>query len=187
MTGSAPILEMKDISKTFPGVKALTNVSLDGLSRRNSCADGRERRRQIDADEDPVRRLPGRSGRRDPHRRPARHHRRSADRTASRHLDHLSGAFARAEPYRWRRTCCSGASTSPARWSTAVRWRRPASAVLERLGVHFKRDDEGQRTVDGRAAARRDRPRAASRIRASWSWTSPPPPSPPARRRRCSR
>ena len=33
MTGSAPILEMKDISKTFPGVKALTNVSLDGLSR----------------------------------------------------------------------------------------------------------------------------------------------------------
>ena len=28
MTGSAPILEMKDISKTFPGVKALTNVSL---------------------------------------------------------------------------------------------------------------------------------------------------------------
>ncbi len=28
MTGSTPILEMKDISKTFPGVKALTNVSL---------------------------------------------------------------------------------------------------------------------------------------------------------------
>jgi len=28
MTGSKPILEMKDISKTFPGVKALTNVSL---------------------------------------------------------------------------------------------------------------------------------------------------------------
>ncbi|MBQ0823473.1 sugar ABC transporter ATP-binding protein [Microvirga sp. HBU67558] len=28
MTGSAPILEMKDISKTFPGVKALSNVSL---------------------------------------------------------------------------------------------------------------------------------------------------------------
>ncbi|MEE1611507.1 sugar ABC transporter ATP-binding protein [Microvirga sp. CF3016] len=28
MTGSSPILEMKDISKTFPGVKALTNVSL---------------------------------------------------------------------------------------------------------------------------------------------------------------
>jgi ribose transport system ATP-binding protein len=28
MTGSTPILEMKDISKTFPGVKALTNVTL---------------------------------------------------------------------------------------------------------------------------------------------------------------
>lgn len=28
MTGSTPILEMKDISKTFPGVKALSNVSL---------------------------------------------------------------------------------------------------------------------------------------------------------------
>ncbi|MBA1157530.1 sugar ABC transporter ATP-binding protein [Microvirga mediterraneensis] len=28
MTGSNPILEMRDISKTFPGVKALTNVSL---------------------------------------------------------------------------------------------------------------------------------------------------------------
>jgi len=28
MTGSTPILEMKDISKSFPGVKALTNVSL---------------------------------------------------------------------------------------------------------------------------------------------------------------
>ncbi|EIM24706.1 sugar ABC transporter ATP-binding protein [Microvirga lotononidis] len=28
MTGSTPILEMRDISKTFPGVRALTNVSL---------------------------------------------------------------------------------------------------------------------------------------------------------------
>ncbi|NBJ11660.1 sugar ABC transporter ATP-binding protein [Microvirga arsenatis] len=28
MTGSAPILEMRDISKTFPGVRALANVSL---------------------------------------------------------------------------------------------------------------------------------------------------------------
>ena len=39
------ILEMKDISKTFPGVKALDHVQIAGTARRGPCVDGRKRSR----------------------------------------------------------------------------------------------------------------------------------------------
>ena len=58
-----PLLEMRGISKTFPGVRALDNVRLSVYPGRSAFADGRERRRQVDADEDPFRRLSGRSRR----------------------------------------------------------------------------------------------------------------------------
>ncbi len=54
---STPKLEMRNVSKTFPGVKALDKVEPEGLGRRGARPDGRERRRQIDADEDSVGRL----------------------------------------------------------------------------------------------------------------------------------
>ena len=62
------LLELAGITKTYPGVMALDNVSLRVMPRRGAGADRRERRRQIDADEDPGRRR--RADRRhDPHRR----------------------------------------------------------------------------------------------------------------------
>ena len=48
------LLQMTDITKTFPGVKALDHVS---LTLNRPCSDGRKRRRQIHTDEVPVRHL----------------------------------------------------------------------------------------------------------------------------------
>ncbi len=45
------ILEMRNITKTFPGVKALEQCEFASQGRRNSCAYGRERRRQVHAHE----------------------------------------------------------------------------------------------------------------------------------------
>ncbi len=56
----APLLEMRDISKSFPGVRALEKVRLSSASGRSHSADRREWRRQIDAREDPDRRLSAR-------------------------------------------------------------------------------------------------------------------------------
>ena len=54
-----PILRMRGISKRFPGVDALTRRFDHGPARRGARAGRRERRRQVDADEDPVGRLSG--------------------------------------------------------------------------------------------------------------------------------
>ena len=51
------LLQMTDICKQFPGVKALDGVSLTVRARHGPRADGRKRRRQIHADEVPVRHL----------------------------------------------------------------------------------------------------------------------------------
>ena len=45
------LLEMKNITKTFPGVKALDKRKPEGGRRRDPCAGRRERRRKIHADE----------------------------------------------------------------------------------------------------------------------------------------
>ena len=126
--GAAPILEMRNIAKRFDATQALEDVSLTPLSRRGPRAARRERRRQIDADQDHDRRPPARS-RRDPARRQARSRsaappRRSA--TASRRST--------------RSRCSSPTSTSPRTSSSATRtaaqvvsWRqmfREAEAIL---------------------------------------------------------
>ena len=49
---SAISLEVEDVRKEFPGVLALDNVQFRLKRGTRACADGRERRRQIDADED---------------------------------------------------------------------------------------------------------------------------------------
>ena len=50
------LVSMTGMSKSFPGVRALHNGSAGSARRRGARPDGRERRRQVDADEDPGRR-----------------------------------------------------------------------------------------------------------------------------------
>ena len=49
---------MRGIDKTFAGVPALAGASLEVAAGRGACADRPERRRQVDDDQDPDRRLP---------------------------------------------------------------------------------------------------------------------------------
>ena len=51
------LLAVEGVRKEFPGVVALDDVSVPAEARHRACADGRERRRQVDADEDPRRHL----------------------------------------------------------------------------------------------------------------------------------
>ena len=60
-------LEIRSVSKAFPNVQALTDVSLDILPGRDSGLYGRERGREVDAAQDHQRRLP--AGCRDTHDR----------------------------------------------------------------------------------------------------------------------
>ena len=54
---ASPIISVVGVSKSFPGRAGAERRPLRADARRGPCADGRERRRQIDADEDPRRRL----------------------------------------------------------------------------------------------------------------------------------
>ena len=60
LDGAKPLLELSGITKTYPGVVALGGVDLAVRPRRGARPDRRERRRQVDADEDPGRRHPRR-------------------------------------------------------------------------------------------------------------------------------
>ncbi len=57
------LLAAEGIRKEFPGVVALDDVSVPPEARLRACADGRERRGQIDPDEDPCRHLSPDTGR----------------------------------------------------------------------------------------------------------------------------
>ena len=62
-TASAvPVLRLEGITKSFPGVKALKGVSFDVRAGEVHCAARRERRRQVDPDQDHVRRAPADTG-----------------------------------------------------------------------------------------------------------------------------
>ena len=91
------LLEMRSITKEFPGVKALSDVNLDGARRRDPRDLRRERRRQVHADEGPQRGLPVRQLRR-PDRLPGRRDPllRHPGERERRHRDHPPGA--RAHP-----------------------------------------------------------------------------------------
>ena len=54
------ILEMRGITKTFPGVKALDNVNFKVRRGEIHCR-RRKRSRKINTDEGPLRRLPARN------------------------------------------------------------------------------------------------------------------------------
>jgi putative multiple sugar transport system ATP-binding protein len=64
-----PILEMRGITKTFPGVKALTDVNLMVMPGEIHADLRRERRRQVHPDEGALRGLPPRHLRRRDHLR----------------------------------------------------------------------------------------------------------------------
>ena len=94
-----PILEMRNIAKRFGATQALEDVSLDAPRRRDPCAPRRERRRQVDPDQDHDRRPPAGS-RRDPALRQADHHRQRRRGAAPRHRRDLPGAAALPRPQR---------------------------------------------------------------------------------------
>ena len=52
------VVEMKNVVKRFGELRALDGVDLEVLSRRDPCAPRRQRGRQVDTDQDPLRRLP---------------------------------------------------------------------------------------------------------------------------------
>ena len=51
------LLNVEGVRKEFPGVRGAGRCAVPAEARHGACADGRERRRQIDADEDPRRHL----------------------------------------------------------------------------------------------------------------------------------
>ena len=55
-----PALEMRGIGKRFPGVRGAGECRPHARARQGPCPDGRERRRQVDADQDHGRRLSAR-------------------------------------------------------------------------------------------------------------------------------
>ena len=59
-TGAVPVIEAVNISKAFGATTALVDVSLQRLRGPHAGAARRQRRRQVDADQDPVRRLSAR-------------------------------------------------------------------------------------------------------------------------------
>ena len=134
---SIPTLEMRQISKTFPGVKALNGVQLKAWGGEVHALMGENGAGKSTLDEDPLRRLPRRRGRRDPDRRPADPDHRPDRRQAGRHRHHLPGAEPRPEPDRGRKHLSRRRAAQAAAWSTARRCADGCRPVLERLGAPF--------------------------------------------------
>jgi D-xylose transport system ATP-binding protein len=60
----APLVEMSDMSIAFGGIRAVDNATVDLYPRRGRRPARPQRRRQVDADQDAVRRLQARQRRR---------------------------------------------------------------------------------------------------------------------------
>ena len=159
------ILEMRGITKTFPGVKALYNVNLDVRGRRDPRPGRRERRRQIDADEGAVRRLS-----------------RMAPMTARSSINGQDAHFkgdprqrtARASSsstrsWRWCRCCrsprtsSSATSTPNSASSTGTQTRRARARCSKKVGLNEDPDDADHQYRRRQAAAGRDRQGAVAR------------------------
>ena len=91
------VLEMRGIDKSFPGVARAARGRPDRRRGRDPRPGRRERRRQVDPDQDPVGRLRARRGR-DPRRRRAGRGRRTAG------DDPAAASRSSTRSRRWRRT-----------------------------------------------------------------------------------
>ena len=91
------VLEVRDLVKEYPGVKALQGVDFDVARGRGPLPAGPERRRQVDADQVRLRRRRA-DQRRDPLRRRAAAVRRSGGLAGARRGDDLPGARPRRGP-----------------------------------------------------------------------------------------
>ena len=123
---ASPILRMEGVSKRYGGVRALANADLVVVRGSHSRHSRRERRGQVDVDQDPVRRR--RAGRRTHRaRRGGSRLRFSRRGQPRRHCLHLPGAFARSRPF-GRRQHRNLQSAAP------LRADRPARAATPRRG-----------------------------------------------------
>jgi len=174
---TAPILELRGITKEFPGIVANDHVDFDLAPGEGPRTARRERRRQVDADEHPLRPVQGRL-RRDPPERQAGHvrickgcdRRRNRDGAPALHADpgddrgREHRARQRADTRRdlSRRGRCGAAG---ARALGAVRargrpdgprladHRRTAAAGRDPEGALSRRRDPDPGRADGRADA----------------------------------
>ncbi len=109
------LLEVSGVSKSFGPVQGAEGDQLRRSARRGPCAAGRERRRQIDPDQDHRRRDPCRRGR------------GAAGRQGRALLFARARRRPTASPRSIRSCCCSPTSPSP-RTSISVMRRRPSGA-----------------------------------------------------------
>ncbi len=99
MADTVNIVEMRHISKSFPGVKALGRRQRQRARGKRARPHGRERRRQVHPHEVPLRDLRAGRGRGDPGR-PQGHLRRHKAGPRRRHLDDPPGAPSHPLPQR---------------------------------------------------------------------------------------
>ena len=109
--GRPPLLVMQGIDKAFHGVPALAGASLEVARRRGHGAGRPERRRQVDPDQDPHRRLPPR-------------------RAATIRFQGSAGRLPLAA--RRPRPAASARSTRRSTWSPTARWPRTSSSAASR-------------------------------------------------------
>ncbi len=130
---------MKGIGKTFPGVKALEGVNLTVREGQVHALLGRERGRQVDPDQDPLRRLhPGRG--RDPLRREAGGHQGAGGRAGPGHLDDLPGVQPDPEPDDRREHLPRPPAHQGRHGRLGDGPKRRSQELLDRLGVTFRVD-----------------------------------------------
>ena len=159
----APTLEMRKISKTFPGVKALNDVQLKAWGGEVQALMGENGAGKSTLMKILSGRLSRRRGRRDPDRRQAGPDHRPDRRQARRHRHHLPGAEPRAQSDRGREHL-SRRRDPPPRHDRPQGHARRLPAGARAAGRAVQARDPRRQAVDRRAAAGRDRPRPARQI-----------------------
>ena len=158
----APALEMRGITKRYPGVVANDNIRPRGPAGRDPRAARRERRRQVHADEHPLWAGQARRGR-DPAGWRAGRDRRSARRDRTRHQHGPPALHAGARPDRGRehppRRRDHGQSGLP----RPERGASPDRRTRQALRLRDRSRREGRPPIGRLAAARRDPQGALSR------------------------
>ena len=172
MSEPAPLLRLEGIDKRFPGVRALHGISLRSPARRGPCPPRRERRREVDADEDPSGEYTPDGGRMfvrgeevvGARTRP----RRSASASASSIRSSASALLLSVA----ENIFLGHRHAGPSAGSTGG-GHAGGGACAVRAGVAIEPRTE-VRTSGGRGtAARRDRPRARARPRSCFSTSRP--------------